>query len=54
MSKILLVPIGLKSTEKKITTPFNPTFFIVLNVKSFETLPKYSTYFFISECFPLN
>ena len=33
---------GLKSTEKKFTIPFNPVFFILLIVKSFETLPKNS------------
>ena len=42
ISKILLGSIGLKSTEKKITTPLNPVFFILIIVKSFETLPKHS------------
>ena len=39
---MLLGLIGLKSTEKKITTPFNPVFLILLIVKSFETLPKHN------------
>ena len=34
---------GLKSIEKKFTTPFNPVFLILLIVTSFETLPKNST-----------
>ena len=42
ISKILLASKGLKSTEKKLTTPFNPAFFILLIIKSFETLPNYS------------
>ena len=43
ISKISLVSIGLKSTEKKFTTPFKPVFFFRLSiVKSFETLPKHS------------
>ena len=54
ISKILLVSIGLKSTEKKFTLPFNPAFFILILVKSFETLPKHSVYSFISEAFALN
>ena len=33
---------GLKSTEKKFTTPFNPILFILSIVKSFEILPKHS------------
>ena len=33
---------GLKSTEQKITNPFNPVFFILLIAKFFETLPKHS------------
>ena len=37
-----LASIGLKSTEKRITIHFNPVFFILLNVKSFEILPKHS------------
>ena len=40
--KLLLVSIGLKSTEKKMTTSPNPVFFIFLIVKSFEILPKHS------------
>ena len=42
ISKISLVLIELKAAEKKIKTPFNPVFFILLIVKSFETLPKHS------------
>ena len=38
ISKILLVSIGLKSTEKKITVPFNPVFFILLTVTYLEIL----------------
>ena len=35
--------IGLKTTEKKFTLPFNPVFFfILLIVNSFEILPKNS------------
>ena len=41
ISKISLVSIGLKSTEKNFTLPFNPVFFILI-VKSFEILPKHS------------
>ena len=33
---------GLKPTEKNFTTPFNPVFFILLTVKSFEILLKHS------------
>ena len=33
---------GLISTEKKFTTPFNPVSFISLVVKVFETLLKHS------------
>ena len=40
ISKILLVSIWLKSTEKKFTIPFNPVFFILLILKSFEILRK--------------
>ena len=43
ISNISLLSIGLKSTEKNFTTPFNPVFFILLIIKSFETLPKRST-----------
>ena len=53
ISKISL-SIGLKSTEKNFTTPFNPVFFILLIVKSFETSPKHSEQSFISEFFALN
>ena len=42
MSKISLVSIGLKSTEKSIILPFNPVFFVLLIVSSFEILPKHS------------
>ena len=49
-----LVSIGLKSTENKFTTPFNPIFFKLLIVKSFEILPKHSAYSFILESFALN
>ena len=42
ISKISLVLIELKAAEKKIKTPFNSVFFILLIVKSFETLPKHS------------
>ena len=33
---------GLKSSEKNFRTPFNPAFFKLFIVKSFETLPKNS------------
>ena len=39
--KISLISIGLKSTEK-ITILFNPVFFILLIVRSYEILPKNS------------
>ena len=42
ISKISLVSIGLKSTEKNLTTPFHPDLFILLILKHFETLPKHS------------
>ena len=42
ISKTSLVSVGLKSTEKSFTIPFNPVFFILLIVKSFEILPKHS------------
>ena len=42
ISKLSLVSIGLKSTEKKFTTPSNPVFVILLIAKSFETLPNHS------------
>ena len=42
ISKISLVSIELKSTEKNFTTPFNLVFFILLIVKSFEMLRKHS------------
>ena len=42
ISKMSLASIGLKSTEKRITIHFNPVFFILLNVKSFEISPKHS------------
>ena len=53
ISKISSLSIGLKLT-KKITNPFNPDFFILLIVNSFETLPKNSAWSFISECFALS
>ena len=37
----IVLSIGLKSTEKNFTTPFDPVFFILLIVNSFETLPKH-------------
>ena len=37
-----LVSIGLKSTEKNFTAPFNLVFFILLIVKSFKILPIHS------------
>ena len=37
----MLVSIGLKPSEKN-ETPFNRIFFMLLIVKSFEILPKYS------------
>ena len=40
--EILLVSIGLKPTERKFAAPFNPVFFILLIVKSLDTLPKHS------------
>ena len=42
ISKISLISIGLKSTEKKFIVPFNSVFFILLTVNSFEILPKHS------------
>ena len=51
---MLLVSIGLKSTEKHFTTPFHAVFFILLIVKFFETLPKHSALSFISDFFALN
>ena len=43
ISKISLVWIWLKSTEKKkFTIPFNPLFFILSIAKFFEILPKHS------------
>ena len=38
ISKISLVLIGSKSTEKKFTIHFNPVFLILSNVKPFEIL----------------
>ena len=40
ISKISLVPIGLKSAEKSFTTPFNPAFFILLIVRPFKIFSK--------------
>ena len=55
---MLLLSIGLKSTEKNFTLPFDPVFsFISLIVKSFEILPQQSFFFSlssISEYFTLN
>ena len=42
ISKISLVSKGLKSTEKKLTLPLNPVYFIILILKSFEILPTHS------------
>ena len=42
ISKISLWPIGLKLREINFTTLFNPVYFILWNVKSFQTLPKHS------------
>ena len=43
ISKISLASIGLKSAEKKnIALSYNPGFFILLIVKSFEILRKHS------------
>ena len=44
ISKILLVSIELKSTEKNFTASPNPVFLILLIVKPFEILPKQSVY----------
>ena len=35
-----MVSAGLKSTEKHFTLSFNPVFFKLLIIKSFEILPK--------------
>ena len=37
-----LVSAALKSIVKNFTTPFNPAFFMLLIVKSFEVLHKHS------------
>ena len=42
ISKTLLVSIASQSMEKTFTTPFNPIFFILLILKSFEILPKHN------------
>ena len=42
MSKKSLVSIGLKSTEKNLTAPFNPVFVKLLIVESFEIFSKQS------------
>ena len=39
---MLLVSIGLKLTEKKLTAPPHLDFFILFIATSFEILPKYS------------
>ena len=44
VSKISLLSVGLKSTEKKIKRPFNLTFFILSVAKYFEMLPKHGVY----------
>ena len=41
-SKISLVSIELKPTQKNFTIPFNLNFFHVINCKSFDILPKHS------------
>ena len=46
--------IWIKINRKNFTTPFNPVFFILLIVKSFEKLPKRSGQSFISEFYALN
>ena len=46
ISKISIVSITLKSTEKTLTTPFNPVFFVLLIGKSLEILPKNGIYGF--------
>ena len=53
ISKILLISIGLNSTEKNFATPFNLFFFhiMLLIVKSYEILPKHSAQSFNSEFF---
>ena len=48
------MPIAFKSTVENFTIPFNPAFFILLNLKSFEILPKQSVCYVISESFTLN
>ena len=42
ISKILLWSIGLKLREINFTTLFNPVYFILWNVKCFQTLLKHS------------
>ena len=42
ISKIALLSTGLKWMAKSLTTPFNPFFFMLSIVKSFEILPKHS------------
>ena len=50
-----LISIGLKSTDKNFTLPFNLVFFFtLLIVKSFKILPKHSVQYFISGSFTLN
>ena len=43
-----------KISVKPFTTPFNPVFFMLTIVKSFEVLPKHNGYGFIFESFALN
>ena len=54
ISKILLVSIALQKTEKIFILLFNHVFFILLSVKSFEILPRYNRYGFISGSFDLK
>ena len=50
----MLVSIGLESTEKTFTLPFNLVFPMLLSVKSFKILPEDNAFGFISESFALN
>ena len=50
----MLVSIGLESTEKTFTLPFNLVFTMLSSVKSFKILPKDNAFGFISESFALN
>ena len=42
ISLLLLLSIGLKSSEKILTTPFNPFLLILLIIKPFETSLKHN------------